>query len=175
MGWKGESRRHSLSRKGIKTAQAKGIIEKSKGHPFRIINGIKVFEANKDEQIFQTNEELDVLFYLKEKHPQLDIIVDDEKFWDGGINVYIYDKDNNIVRLSIDVDLKVNLITIYEMYANPKESGMGGKIIRTFKEYINKKDNTIAKIEINDNANKSFWDYMGFIETEYGNAVYSGG
>lgn len=31
MGWKGESRRHSLSRKGIKTAQSKGNIKRAKG------------------------------------------------------------------------------------------------------------------------------------------------
>ena len=31
MGWKGESRRHSLSRKGIKTAQSNGYVKKSKG------------------------------------------------------------------------------------------------------------------------------------------------
>lgn len=31
MTWKGESRRHSLSKKGIKTAQAKGIVQKKGG------------------------------------------------------------------------------------------------------------------------------------------------
>ncbi|MCK4545422.1 hypothetical protein KAU43_07775 [candidate division WOR-3 bacterium] len=31
MGWKGESRRHSLSKKGIKTSQAKGNVQKKGG------------------------------------------------------------------------------------------------------------------------------------------------
>jgi len=172
-GWHNESHRHKLAGMGIKTANKPNL--KAKGRSFEIINGIKVFEANKEERIFHTDKELDVLFYLKTKYPELNIIVDDEKFWDDGINVYIYDKDNNLVKLSIDVNLQVNSIVIYEMYANPKKSGLGGKIIRTLKEYIDNTDNKIAKIEINDDANKSFWNYMGFTETGYGNTVYDGG
>lgn len=53
MGWKGESRRHSLSRKGIKTAQAKGCSRSKKASGMEFT---EIVELNIDRNNLEKSE-----------------------------------------------------------------------------------------------------------------------